>query len=121
MQDLEQEINDIMDTFSQEVKEAAEKIGKDVAKECASKLKETSPQKSGEYAKGWKVRTQGGKSTVYNASKWQLTHLLENGHVTKNQYGACGTGRTKAVKHIKPVETWGNEEYEKRVKEELSR
>lgn len=59
--------------------------------------------KSGDYRKGWSIRTKrekyGINVLVYNKLKPSLTHLLEKGHVTKN-----GTGRryrdTPAHAHI---------------------
>lgn len=55
-------------------------------KETISKIKGDSPQKTGDYKKGWasKVTTKQGRGrygrTVYNRTRYQLTHLLQNGH-----------------------------------------
>lgn len=46
-------------------------------------------------------------TTVHN-KKWQLVHLLEYGHLTRKGTGrTAGTGkeRTKAYKHVEPVQT----------------
>lgn len=53
-------------------------------------LKQKSKVRTGAYKKGWKadVTTDetGTECTVHNRV-YQLTHLLENGHVIKNQTG----------------------------------
>ena len=116
--DIGIEIGDIMNTFSGEVKEIAERDAQAVAKECVQKLKSTSPKKTGKYASGWTAKKKGNGYVVYNAKRPSLTHLLENGHPKKNQFGAYGM--TPAIPHIKPVEEWANEEYERRLKSDIS-
>lgn len=102
-----------------------EEIAREVAKEGTKKLKETSPKGDGDggpkghYANAWSVkyeRSGNGKFrfTVYNSKKPGLTHLLEKGHQLWQG------GKAKAIPHIKPVETWCNEEFERRVKLRLS-
>lgn len=101
-----------------------EEVAKSVAKEGAKKLKATSPRGSGKgrkghYANGWGVtyeRKGNGKFrfTVHNKKKPGLAHLLEHGHQLRQG------GRAKAIVHIKPVEEWCNEEFEKRTEERLS-
>lgn len=55
-------------------------------KETISKIKGAAPVKTGKYKKGWtsKVTTQKGRGaygkTVYNGTRYMLTHLLQNGH-----------------------------------------
>ncbi len=53
-----------------------------------------SPVLEGEYKKGWAVRTKrlkyGFEGVIYNKAKPGLTHLLNNGHDIKNQYGYWG-------------------------------
>lgn len=88
-------------------------VGKEVAKEGAKILKETSPEKTGVYKKGWTVKetptTKGCGFVVHNSKKPGLTHLLEEGHAMRNG------GRSKKIVHIKPAEEWCNEEFEKRL------
>ena len=85
-----------------------------VARQAAKRLKDTSPKgKNGKYAKGWRAKIEQGRvnvgATVYGESgTYQLAHLLEFGHVTRN-----GTGRiypdTPAHPHIEAVNDWATE------------
>lgn len=62
-------------------------------KEIVSRL---SPEgKRGKYEKGWRVklselRNGDVMAEVWNATDWQLTHLLENGHIIVNKKGGVG-------------------------------
>lgn len=116
-------MKELMD-FKEITEEEFEKIAKEVAKEGAKRLKETSPRgrgsRKGHYADGWGVTYQrkgNGKFefVVHNKKKPGLTHLLENGHQSNRG------GRVKGIVHIKPVEEWCNEEFEKRTEERLGR
>ena len=115
MKDWAKELNEILDGYVKEVDDAVKdslpKVGKDAVKE----LKATSPERSGKYAKGWrqKVETErlGSKLTVYNATSYQLTHLLENGHAL------VGGGFVSGQKHIKPVQ----DKAEKKAVEEITK
>lgn len=73
-----------------------------VAKAAVQHLKATSPvrkTKGGTYAKGWRLKKIGTRFVVHNATSYQLTHLLEKGHVKRG-----GVGRVTAIPHIAPVE-----------------
>jgi hypothetical protein len=112
----------ILDSYSREVQEATNKAIDSVAKESASKLRDTSPRKTGDYAKGWKVKKERGRDgiqtvTVHNKTNYQLTHLLENGHVVRNKKGTYG--RTRPIKHIAPVEEWAVDELPREIEERL--
>lgn len=93
-------------------------IAQEVAKEGRKKLKQTSPRgdgtKKGHYADGWtvtaiKTGADDFSFVVHNKKKPGLTHLLENGHQLRQG------GRAKAFPHIKKIEEWCIEEYERRV------
>ena len=116
------QMDKILDSYSREVQEATNKAIDSVAKESASKLRDTSPRKTGDYAKGWKVKKERGKdglqtAIVHNKTNYQLTHLLENGHVVRNKKGTYG--RTRAIKHIAPVEEWAVDELPREIEERL--
>lgn len=65
-------------------------------------MRDRSPVKTGEYAKGWRAkRLEKRVVAVYNAKQPGLTHLLENGHMIVNEKGSYG--RTSGIKHIAPV------------------
>lgn len=74
-----------------------------IAKASVKRLKDTSPvrkSKGGTYAAGWRLRRQGSKFIIHNATSYQLTHLLEKGHVKRG-----GVGRVAPIVHIAPVES----------------
>jgi hypothetical protein len=112
---------DILEGVSKNVKDVLETDSTQVAKETVSMLKNTSPKGSPHkrrYAEGWKVTKQGrGDLVVHNPSNYQLTHLLENGHVVRNKKGTYG--RTHPIKHIEPAEEWASEELPRRILEDI--
>lgn len=115
---LEEELGRILDEYMDDVEETANKVINQVAKEAAQKLKDTSPRDTGKYASGWTVK-KGKKlnAVVYNATRPGLTHLLEESHPIRNQFGTWG--RSTAQPHIAPVREWAEEEVVKRIEEAL--
>lgn len=71
---------------------------------CKEIVSQLSPKgKRGKYAKGWQVKLSELRNgdvlaEVWNATDWQLTHLLENGHIIANKKG--GVGWASAKPHI---------------------
>lgn len=113
---------EILDGYEKEVRETVEKDIEKVARDTAKKLKQTSPKESGEYAKNWSVKTDRRAKTtiVYNkAPTYRLTHLLEKGHVIRNQYGTWG--RAEAEPHIAPAEEEAVRELIEKVEEDIER
>lgn len=108
----------LLDEYSKEVQDALDDSIKEVSKEAVSKLKSTSPRKSGKYARGWGVKEEKNGAVVYNKTNWQLTHLLENGHIVRNKKGTYG--RAPAYPHIKPVEEWASNELPLDIERRLS-
>lgn len=112
----------ILDQFAAEESAKIEKTFNSVAEETREEVGRNSPRApgGGKYAAGWKVKksSQRGRSnliggvsvTIYNKDHYRLTHLLEKGHVVRNQFGAGkGKQRTAAQPHIKDAEEWGAE------------
>ena len=116
------QMKEILDEYSVEVKRATNNSMDVVAKQAVSKLKNTSPKKSGDYARGWKLsreRGSGGINTVTVHNRvYQLTHLLENGHIVRNKKGTYG--RFNGIKHIAPVEEWIQSELPAEIERELN-
>lgn len=101
--------------YSQDVADGVKKEVKQVAKEMVQDLKQTSPRDSGEYASGWREKTEFEsaediRERVYNAKKPQLTHLLEYGHAKQNG------GRVNGKPHIGPEEQAAEKKLTNRVK-----
>lgn len=113
---LQAQLQEILEDYTAEVKKTVNEAMDTVSKEGVQKLKSTSPKRSGKgkhYASGWAVKKARGSLGVddvliYNKTKPQLTHLLENGHVIANARGTYG--RVNGIKHIAPVEEWAAEE-----------
>ena len=119
---ISSQIAEIFDDYNRDMKRKVNNSVDKIGKEAVSKLKSTSPKKTGDYAKGWKLKRERGNNgindvTIHNATDWHLTHLLENGHVIRNAKGTYG--RTSGQKHIKPVEEFFNSEVVIEIPREL--
>lgn len=117
------ELGKILDEYEKDVQQIANKSISKVAKESVQKLKTTSPRRTGKYASGWTSKKEHGALgvdtvTVHNR-QYQLTHLLENGHIVRNKKGEYG--RAPAHPHIKPVEEWASSELPAEIESELNK
>ena len=70
-------------------------IMKEYADKTVNIVKTNSPKgRRGKYAQGWRVLANntklGYEAVVWNETDWQLTHLLENGHLIVNKRGGVG-------------------------------
>ena len=109
---------ELMNEINKDVQISTKRNVESVAKECVQKLRNTSPRKTGSYAKGWGTKKQGDMDVVvHNRTDYQLTHLLENGHVIRNKKGTYG--RTHGIKHIAPAEEWAADELPRRIMEDI--
>lgn len=124
--ELAVELTKQLATYTQEVQEAVANSVTALAKEGRAKVKSNSPKRTGEYAKGWAVSNENkkGRQTVriYNKTNYQLTHLLENGHVVRNGTGRIGAGKKTSVAgkpHIAPVNDWIQQEVVSAIEEAI--
>lgn len=110
---IKKELDDLTADTTDTVKKAVQ----DAADTAVKDLKATSPKRTGKYAKSWtqkKVKeTSSEKEIVVHARRYQLTHLLENGHAKR------GGGRVVARVHIKPVEEKVSEQLENDIKRKI--
>lgn len=119
--EIGQVIAEMLETYTAEVgdeiKQLARKVGKEAKKrlQLASPVNKRSP--SPHYAKSWKVKVvyedrYQSRVAIHNA-KYQLSHLLENGHQLRQG------GRINAQPHVAPVQEWAEEEFVKGCEEIL--
>lgn len=119
------EVSEILDTYKLDVVKATNAAARESAELVVKQLKTNSPKRKGKgggkYRRGWRVtKRQYGTLTsyiVHNGSCPGLTQLLENGHVSKNQYGSYG--RVRAIKHIGPAADAGIQRFELSIRARL--
>lgn len=106
---LSEEIQNQLKTFGTALNREINEGLKEVAEQTAATLRKGGPynERSGKYTGDWDVKlrnrsyssvTMTEEYTVYNKKNYQLTHLLEKGHVSRNG------SRVRPFEHIKPAE-----------------
>lgn len=82
---------EIVGDINAELDAELEDVMHDAGKAARSYLRGNSPKDTGAYSRSWGVsssdRDGHHEVTVHNRKHYQLTHLLEDGHEAKNQYG----------------------------------
>lgn len=112
------DIKDILNEYSNGIRESISEEAIKVGKDGANELKHTSPKRSGRYARGWTTKVEktfeGTFATIHNKNAYQLTHLLEKPHLDR-------TGKKiitpASAGHIYNVEQKSIKEYERKVEQ----
>lgn len=100
---LSDEISKILADYSEDIKQEVNAQNKITANTVCKSLKNNNsiPQRNGDYKKSFYVKTvKSGTDVSYILANklYRLTHLLENGHRTRNG------GKSKAFVHWKTAE-----------------
>ena len=107
--------------YSQDVVEKVNVSSEKVGKAAVKQLKQTSPKKTGKYAKSWTMKTEKAigqpdlRIIHAKAPHYRLTHLLEYGHAK------VGGGRVEGKPHIRPAEEEVIREFTAAVEEAIKR
>lgn len=122
--ELQKAVMDYLENYKEDIDEDVIETVDEITKKAKDELKQTSPRgkgtRSNPYYKGWAIKLNKKRSGVYhkviwNKTNYQLTHLLEFGHVTRNG------GRTKAIPHIRPIEQKYNVEFVDKLEKKIRR
>lgn len=109
---ISQYSDDLIKNMPDAVKEAAQETVKELKSKAGSLFK------GQKYAKSFKIKKQSGPNglttyTVYS-TEYRIAHLLEHGHVIKNQTGRV-YGMTAAHPHWQPAEEVGIKTLEEKL------
>lgn len=113
--DFTAQLTGLMQQYSEDVQQGIESAVTAIGKEAVTRLRDASPERTGKYRRGWRVtvrETAGVVEATVSNRRYQLTHLLENGHRTKNRRGFVA-----AQPHIADVQAWAEQEAVKRIAE----
>jgi hypothetical protein len=109
------EIQKAIKAYSYEVSNELAIAKDEVTNQLKKDLTQDSPEKTGSYKKGWRVKKFKKVNVVHNKTDYQLTHLLEHGHVKRNG------GRTEEKVHIRPNEEKAIKEFLRRVEKAVKK
>ena len=116
---LSKAINDELKLYSSSVVTGMKKVNDECMKEFVSDTKRDAPRsntkRSGKYAKNITSKNRKVNTWYVKNPEYRLTHLLKNGHATRNG------GRTKAQDFITPNYNKLEVKFEEGIKEVIER
>lgn len=116
---LDKELSNILKDYTKNlagnVDNAALKITKETVKDIQDNARSQGLTRRPRYIKGWTYKKVGTSFIVHNKTDYQLTHLLEKGHVKR------GGGRVRAYTHIRPAELSAIKEFEQAIRKAAER
>lgn len=117
---IEFQMKEITKELAKKIDDAITVSMKEPPKLAKKMIMNNAPKNTGEYRSGWKIkRHRRPKSAiVYNDKAPGKAHLLEYGHVIKNQKGEYG--RSPAHPHIKPAEVQSVDLFLQTLEDELN-
>ena len=122
--ELQKVVMDYLENYKEDIDEDVIETVDEITKQARDELKQISPRRKGTranpYYRGWAIKLSKRRNGVYhkviwNKTNYQLTHLLEFGHVTRNG------GRTKPIPHIRPIEQKYNVEFVDKLEKKIRR
>ena len=116
VQEISDELIKTLAMYADITTEAADKAVDAAADEVISKIEQTAPRRTGEYAVSWRATVtnytaRGKYVVVHSPGHYQIAHLLEFGHAKR------GGGRTREFPHIAAAEEAG----EKKLLDEFTK
>lgn len=116
---LSEAIVESLEEYAGQVDDMVKQAVNQVTDECLEEIRQNSPKDTGDYQKGWRKKKtfENGsqlRNVVYNATDYQLTHLLEKGHAK------VGGGRVAGIPHIAPAEEHAPKSLEEKIKRGVS-
>lgn len=125
-EDLQKTVLNYLENYKEDIDEEVVETVDQITKEARDELKQISREKfklhqrDNPYYRGWTIKLskkRAGKyhKVIWNKTNYQLTHLLEFGHVTRNG------GRTRAIPHIRPIEEKYNVEFVDKLETKIRR
>jgi bacteriophage HK97-gp10 putative tail-component len=115
IQGITGEIQKALKAYANDVAEDIVIAKDEVSKVFQKDVKNDSPEKTGDYSKGWRIKKFKKSNIIYNKTDYQLTHLLEKGHIKING------GRVQPKVHIRPNEEKAVKDFLKRVEKAVKR
>lgn len=107
---LAMEVQKQIKEYTKDVKESVFKTATKISEKAVERLKTESPNRTGDYAKGWTHSTDNYGVVVHQGGKeYRLTHLLEKGHQLRR--GGRLVGESPAKPHIAKIEEECVKEY----------
>ena len=118
--DLAAEVVSVLEEYTEAVTERVKSAVSEAGKKALSIVKAASPRKTGKYKKGWRLKvaydgTNDRRVVIHNSTDYQLTHLLEHGHVSRDG------NRVEGKAHISEAQKEATIEFEKLVEEALKK
>lgn len=114
-QGFSEQLTQALKDYTEEVVKGIEDGKIKIAKDTVSMLRDISPKHTGDYAKGWTNSNIDGRQVIYNKTDYELTHLLEFGHVK------IDGGRTESKPHIRIAEEKAINDFTDTVKKVIQR